>query len=438
VDQKGGYARQAIGSGPQMADSDIEVAIVGAGAAGIGAARRLRDAGIAVLLIEARPRLGGRALTVADGSGTPIDLGCGWLHSADRNPWTEIAKTQGRTIDRTPPPWARQTTPTGEPPPEAASFRDALFAFRDRIAEFPEDGPDRAAASVLEPDGRWNGLLDAVSTYYSGAELDRVSIRDLARYGDTGVNWRIVEGYGATIAAHAAGVPVRLECVVAAIDHAGARLELHTSQGIVRADRAVVTVPSDLIAREAIRFVPALPEKVEAASGLPLGLADKLFLSLADAEEFEAESRLWGRTDRAATGAYHFRPFGRPQIEAYFGGSLAAELEKGGEAAFLDHAAGELVSAFGGEFARRIKPIGLHPWKADAFARGSYSYALPGKADCRPALAAPVDDRLFFAGEACSRNDYSTAHGAYLTGVAAAAQIIASRRRKRPGQGRAS
>jgi monoamine oxidase len=425
---KGEYAHQAIGTGPQMADNDIEVAIVGAGAAGIGAARRQQVAGIAVLLVEARSRLGGRAFTVDDNAGTPIDLGCGWLHSADCNPWTEIAEAEGRTIDRTPPPWARGTTPTGAAPLTQAGFQQALFKFRDRIARFSEGEADRAASSLLEPGSRWNAMLDAVSTYYSGAELDRVSLRDLARYGDTGVNWRIVEGYGAVVAAHAAGLPVRLGCVVHSIDHAGRRLELHTSEGTLRADRTIVTVPSDLIAREAIRFTPALRDKVEAASGLPLGLADKLFLSLAGGEAFEADSRLWGRTDSADAAAYHFRPFGRPQIEAYFGGNLAAELEKGGEAAFFDHASGELVAAFGKEFAGRIKPIGMHPWKADPYARGSYSYALPGKADCRAALAAPVDDRLFFAGEACSRNDYSTAHGAYLTGVAAAERIIASRR----------
>ncbi len=84
---------------------------------------------------------------------------------------------------------------------------------------------------------------------------------------------------------------------------------------------------------------------------------------------------------------------------------------------------------FGSAFARRVKPLHLHRWGSDPFARGSYSYALPGKADSRAALAAPVDDRLFFAGEACSRDHYSTAHGAWLTGTAAADQAIAARRR---------
>src|SRR5262249_38942491 len=98
------------------------------------------------------------------------------------------------------------------------------------------------------------------------------------------------------------------------------------------------------------------------------------------------------------------------------------------DAAFFDFAKTELIGLLGNDFAHRIKPIHVHRWKADPFARGSYSYALPGKAECRAVLAAPVDRRLFFAGEACSRNDYSTAHGGDLSGIAAAEQAIAARR----------
>jgi monoamine oxidase len=159
----------------------------------------------------------------------------------------------------------------------------------------------------------------------------------------------------------------------------------------------------------------------------PLGLADKLFLSLEGAQEFETDSRLFGRTDRTCTGAYHFRPFGRPIIEAYFGGTCAAELEAGGEGAFHDFARAELAGLLGSDFVRRVKPLRMHSWGADPYARGSYSYALPGKADARALLAAPVEDCIFFAGEACSRHDYSTAHGAYLTGIAAAEQVLAAR-----------
>ena len=87
-----------------MTNSDTEVVIIGGGAAGIAAGRHLLAAGIECLLVEARSRLGGRAYTV-DASGFGIDLGCGWLHSADRNPWTQVAEAEGRTLDRSEPPW---------------------------------------------------------------------------------------------------------------------------------------------------------------------------------------------------------------------------------------------------------------------------------------------------------------------------------------------
>jgi monoamine oxidase len=224
---------------------------------------------------------------------------------------------------------------------------------------------------------------------------------------------------------------------VRAIDHSGRRLTIDTVQGPIKADAAIITVPSAVLAQEGIAFRPALPEKTAAAAGLPLGLADKLFLTLDQPEQFDPDSRLFGRTDRAATATYHLRPFGRPLIEAYFGGSFAAELEASGEAAFFEFALSELTGLLGSAFARRVKLLHVHRWRADPYARGSYSFALPGNADCRQKLAAPVDGRIFFAGEACSRNDFSTAHGGYLTGVAAAEQVIAVRRRRTSQSSRA-
>ncbi len=410
-----------------MANSQIEVAIVGGGAAGIAAGRRLCEAGIRCLVVEARARLGGRAWTIVDRSGFPIDLGCGWLHSADRNPWREIAQAQGRSIDQTPPPWMRPSLEIGFPRSEQQEFGKALAGFFARLDRRDENDPDAPAAVLLDADGRWNNLINAVSTYISGVELDRQSVKDFYRYDDSGVNWRVVEGYGSTIAAHGADLPVMLDCAVQRIDHSAKRLRIETAKGAIEVDQAIVTIPSTLLAEQRLLFTPALPDKTEAALGLPLGLADKLFLSLEAAEEFEKDTRLFGRIDRAGTGAYHFRPFGRPQIEVYFGGRLASELEAGGEGAFFDFAVSELTNLLGSAFARRISPIQIHRWGTDPFSHGSYSFALPGRADCRQALAEPVDDRLFFTGEACSSGDFSTAHGAFITGVTAADRVISVR-----------
>lgn len=401
----------------------VDVLIVGGGAAGIGASLRLTGAQVPHMIVEARPRLGGRGWTI-DETDYALDMGCGWLHSADENPWTDIAIAQGRAIDRTPPPWTRPSTNIDMPLDAQADFGRAFGAFYDKL-HAAKDEPDRPASSLLEPGGRWNTLLNTVSTYINGAELDRVSMHDFALYRDTEINWRIKEGYGATIVA-AAGENVLLDCPVAEIDHSGSLVSVHTMKGMLTAKTVIVTISSALVAAERIRFTPALPEKAEAAGNLPLGLADKLFLSLDRPEEFEKDSRVFGHPKDVGTAAYHIRPFGRSLIEAFFGGSLAEDLEREGGHAFVDFATHELTGLMGSDFARRIRPVRLSQWRKDEFARGSYSYAKPGHHNDRERLAQPVDNRIFFAGEACSPTSYSTVHGAYHTGVAAAGQAMAA------------
>jgi monoamine oxidase len=411
-----------------MSGSDLEVVVVGGGAAGIAAARRLHEASVGCLLVEARPRLGGRAWTMIDGSGFALDLGCGWLHSADRNPWRTIAEEQGASIDKTPPPWMRPSLEIGFTRAEQNEFYEAMGSFFARLEQVAQNASDVPASAALEPGCRWNGLINAVSTYISGAEWDQVSAKDFDRYEDSGTNWRVIEGLGSVVSAYGANLPVMLDCPVRGIDHRGKRLRIATTKGDITADQVIVAVPSTLIAAEQLLFTPALPQKIHAAQGLPLGLDDKFFMALDGAQEFDPDVRLFGHTDRAATAAYHFRPLGRPYIEAYFGGKLAAELEASGDAAFFDFAVSELTGLLGNDFRHRVQPIRVHRWGRDPFARGSYSFARPGSADCRPTLAEPVEQRLFFAGEACSINDYSTAHGAWHTGVRAAEQVIAARK----------
>src|SRR4029453_5802690 len=124
-------------------------------------------------------------------------------------------------------------------------------------------------------------------------------------FDDTGINWRVVEGYGATIAACGATLPGAPDFALPATAHRGTRLKIETTQGRIIADRVIVTLPSAIIANVEDLFIPRLPEKARAAEGLPLGLTDKLFMSLEGADEFEKDSRLFGTTDRTATAAYH-------------------------------------------------------------------------------------------------------------------------------------
>src|SRR6201994_3157023 len=406
--------------------SSVDVAIIGAGAAGLGAAHGLKDSGLSTIVLEARDRLGGRAHTILPAPGIVFDAGCGWLHSADKNSFVDIAKHLNFEIDKTRPPWREQSFDTGFPLSERQDFIAALDAFYDRAEKAAESGGDDTASRYLEPGNRWNPMIHAISTFVNGCELDQVSIRDMAAYEDTEINWRVRRGYGALMTAYGAPCPLALNTEVTRIDHSGARVRIETSRGTLTADKVIVTVPTNLIADEAIRFHPALPAKVDAAIGLTLGLADKVVLALDEPEALPAEGNLRGATMRTAMGTYHLRPFGQPCIEGFFGGRYAQALEDAGDGAIAAASIEEIAAFLGNNSRRKLKPLRESRWAHDPFARGSYSHALPGHAGKRAVLATPVNDRLFFAGEATSPNFFSTAHGARDSGERAAKEVLAA------------
>lgn len=402
----------------------VDVAVIGGGAAGIGAARTLADRGVSVLLVEARDRLGGRAHTVHV-DGLPLDLGCGWLHSAERNPWVKVAEAAGFPIDRTESAWGRQWRALGFSPAEQQASWEAFQAFEQRLRDDPP-ASDRAADALL-PDCEWNGYIDALSGYINGAGLDQLSVADYLAYDDaaSAANWRLPRGYGTLIASHAARIPTALATPVTRIDASGAQLRIETERGTLTAARAIVTVSSNVLAGGAIRFDAAFDAQLHAASCLPLGLANKLFLAVEGPGDLDSDSHLLGRPRLAETGSYYLRPFGYPVIECFFGGSGAAELEAEGLAANAAFAVEELAGLLGSDWRKRLRLIAGSAWGRDDFARGSYSHALPGQAGQRAVLAASPDPRIAFAGEACSPVDFSTAHGAYATGIQAALAFAA-------------
>jgi len=408
--------------------SSVDVAIIGAGAAGLGAAHALKDSGLSVIVLEARDRLGGRAHTIMASPDVTFDVGCGWLHSADENSFLKIAEGLGFEINKSLPPWRERAYGKAFPQDDRNEFIGALDAFYDRAEqaakEAERNGRDGAANLCLEPGNRWNPMIDAISTYINGCELDSVSLLDMDAYEDTDLNWRVRRGYGALISAYGASCRVALNCAVTLIDHSAKRIRIETAQGTLTADKVIVTVPTNLIADEAIRFHPPLPAKVDAARGLPLGLADKVTLALEEPEALPKEGNLRAATMRTAMGTYHLRPFGQPCIEGFFGGRFAQALEDTGPGAFAAESINEIAAILGNDFRRKLKPLAESRWSHDPFARGSYSHALPGHAGDRAVLAAPVDGRLFFAGEATSPEFFSTAHGARDSGERAAGQVM--------------
>lgn len=399
--------------------SDVDILVIGAGAAGIAAGRRLAGGPASFLIVEARDRAGGRAHTWHDPDGMPLDLGCGWLHSADQNPLVALAEAQGLTIDRSEPPWMKQSFNLEFSPEEQKDFRRA-FERLDRRLETAAREPDRPASEVMEPGSRWNPMLDAFSSYYNGVPFAEVSVHDYAAYDDSDVNWRVREGYGTAIVGLAGELPIAYATPARRLDHSGTPLRVETSAGVIQAKAAIVCLPSTVLAEGGIVFTPGLPEHIEAASALPLGHVEKALLRVAEPEAFPVDGHLYGARDTDKTPNFHLRPMGRPVIEAFFGGPLAEMLQSQGRGAFAASAIEVLVDLLGSDMRHKLTPMVESDWGNDAFSRGAYSHARPVYAGMRKVLAAPAEERIFFAGEACSPHAFSTAHGAWWTGVAAA------------------
>lgn len=406
-----------------------DIAIIGAGAAGIGAARQLAGRGLSVVVLEALPSLGGRASTVLM-RGLPLDLGCGWLHSADRNPWTRIAEAAGFVVDRRRSAWDQQFGNLGALPAEWEAAGNAFDAWSQRLLEDPP-ASDRALDAVA-PGERWLAYLQALSGYISGDELERISAADYAAYdsASTFINWRLPAGYGTLIASRfPADVALHLATPLERLDLNGPTIELVTSRGMLRCRAAILTVSTHVLAGDAIRWPAALDPWRAAAAHLPLGCNEKLFLEIVGPSPFEAETHVQGDLHDPASGTYYIRPFGFPVIECFLGGAGARRARDEGTAAAFAHATDQLAALFGGDVRRVLRPARASAWGATPEIGGGYSHALPGHRAARDQLARPVDERLFFAGEATHPTDFSTAHGALLSGIRAADEALTALRR---------
>ena len=406
--------------------ADVDIVIVGGGAAGVAAARRLAGSGLTTLLLEAGSRLGGRACT-QETRGLELDLGCGWLHSAERNSWAAIAQASGIAVDQSRAAWGAQYKDLGFSPAEQAEAWRAFEAWTTRLRESPP-ASDRAA-DALEPQGRWNAHIRAIVSFISGARLEQLSAADYVAYDEasTETNWRLPTGLGALVArSFPREVALRLATPVESIAliHDGVRIA--TPTGDIRARAALLTVSTSVLAGDSIELPGALEPWREAARQLPLGLNEKLFLEITGAGPFEPETHVTGNPRDASTASYYIRPFGWPVIECFFGGERAHLLCEQGLDAGFSFAMDQIAELFGAEVRKSLRPLAASHWSRSKRVGGAYSYALPGQQAARTRLALPFEQRLFFAGEATHGSDFSTAHGAHDSGTRAAAEVIAA------------
>ncbi len=415
--------------------SGFDVIIVGGGAAGIGAARRLADHGASALLVEASARLGGRAYT-QDLGGYPLDLGCEWLHSGDRNAWACIAEASGFPVDRGDPPWAKAHPSIAEDEDDQAAARKAYGEWEERLRTVAA-GSDRAS-DALAPGGAWNAYVRAIAGFMSGVGPEQISATDYLAYDDasTGRNWHLPLGYGTLVAASLpSSTTLRLGTPAERIDVTADGVAVATRAGTVRAGAAILTVSTAILAGDAIRLPAEVDPWREAAAALPLGRNEKIFLEIGRDTAFGPGTHAYGNLRDPRSAAYSIRPNGWPVIEAFLGGDGARLVEEEGPSAGFAHVAAELAALFGNDVASAIRPLAATSWSRMASIGGAYSCAVPGRSEARARLARPFEDRLFFAGEATHPFDFTTAHGAHDSGQRAADEaLVALRERARSGR----
>jgi monoamine oxidase len=438
------------------------VLIIGAGAAGLAAARDLAAAGLSVTIIEARDRIGGRVHTVRDESfNLPIELGAEFVHG--KHPALIKLLDSSRTpfSDVTDRHWYFEDGVVSR----SNDFWNKLTALFDLMSK---EKPDQTFAQFLDslPDDPETLRAKAVATRYvqgfHAADIRRAGVHGLiaANEAEDQVgghhSFRVVTGYETVLQrlneeAKQQGASVQLNAVVREIHWRKHNVEVVCVSGERQqqfaASRVVITLPLGVLQEKskthaAVRFVPELPEeKQQAIDNIPMGDVARIVVVFRE--------RFWEGLDLAGTGAqenmsqlgfvhypdaaiptwWSLLPLRAPALVGWAGGTRAEKFLRMSETECVSEALRSLKKIFGvSEMSLRkwLLQSYMHHWDTDPFSRGAYAYLPVDGLNLQQELARPVQNTIFFAGEATSAGHIGTVHGALESGQRAAREILAS------------
>ena len=417
-----------------------DVLVIGAGMSGIAAADFLDDKGLSVLILEARDRIGGRIWTMYwDEAEKQIDLGASWIHGTTNNPITKIAEDHGielletdmdsRVILGANGEWIDDYT-ENEIDSLYTQFQEYMWYFaetvnKDTSVKVAEENFINLRNLSEEQKNQLRFIINADLEHDEAADVFDLSLTTDIGKPFGGLEVIFPDGYLQILDTLDDGLDIRLEHVVSKVEYDDQGVIVTTNQGTFDAKYVISTLPIGVLKAESVEFSPPLPAaKQQAIDRIGMGLMNKLYLIFED--DFWDDVTLLNYVSSDGGSMWEFlnlNVLGEPILLGFTVGEHARQLEKLSDEEIVADAMSILRNMYGDETLEPLDYVRTK-WASDPYAIGAYSYSHVGvtKSDYT-ALAEPVMDRVFFAGEATIIDHTATVHGAYLSGIREAQQI---------------
>jgi monoamine oxidase len=408
--------------------ADFDALIVGAGAAGIAAARRLARAGQKFVVLEASDRWGGRCFTDTRTFPIPYERGARLIYTPDANPIAKLAAQVGFDISAVPPAQRLRVGHRNAREGEMEDFFSNLVRCTRAISDAAAGKVDISCAQALPKDlGDWRPTMEFVlGDFRCGKGLSEISAVDFARSAERDTAALCRQGLGTLLGKLAFKSPTQFFSPVTRIDWGGRLVEAETRGAVLTARTAIVTASTGVLGAGKIKFQPPLPVRhAEAIGKLGLGSYEHVAVELGgNSLGLENDDFVFQKAADANTAALLANVSGSRVCMVEIGGKSAANLAGDGEGAMTAFAVDWLIGLFGSDLKRGVRSTQATRWTKEPWVLGAFSAAAPGAAGARKALSEPVGGHLWFAGEAVHETLWGTVAGAWEAGERAADAAI--------------
>ena len=406
----------------------VDAVVVGAGAAGIAAGRRLAAAGKRFVVLEAADQVGGRCITDTKTFGVPYDRGAHWIYAADINPLAKLAMQSGFDIYQAPPGQRMRIGRRYAREGEMEDFLASLVRANTAIADAARKS-DVACTQVLPKDlGEWRPTIEFVlGPYGCTKELADVSVADFSRSGERDNSAFCRQGFGALLAKLAGPLPLLLATPVKTVEWwSRSRIEIDTPKGQFKTEAVIITVSTNVLTGGKIKLAPDLPKRhLDAAMKLKLGSRDHVALELTgNPLGLRADELVFEKSESRQTAAIFGNMSGSTICVIDVGGSFGRDLSAKGEAAMIDFAITWLGGLYGTDIKSAVKRRHATRWNNEPWVLGAMSAAAPGAQSARKTLTEPLSGRIFLAGEATHETLWGTVNGAWESGERAGNAVV--------------